>query len=83
MRRRVTFYLVHAFHFGRIMWVVGVDGKREYERATLVHPLWLLLECTRQMRNFTFIWRDGQGEVEEIGRIWEMRFHRWGEVQLS
>ena len=59
MHHREKLYLLRALHFGRIMWVVGVDRKGEYERATLVHPLWLLLEWTRQMGSFTFVRRDG------------------------
>ena len=39
MHHREKLYLLRALHFGRIMWVVGVDRKGEYKRAALVHPL--------------------------------------------
>ena len=39
MHHKAKFYLLRALYFGRIMRVVGIDCKGEYERATLVHPL--------------------------------------------
>ena len=76
-------YLVRAFHFRRIMRVVGIDCKREYECATLVHAWQLLRKLIKIMHDITFVRRDGEGKVEEIGRIREMGFHRRRKIQLS
>lgn len=62
------------------MWVVGIDCKREYKCATLVHAWKLLRKLIKIVHNITFVGRDGEGKVEEISRISEMSFHRRREI---
>lgn len=91
-------YLLRALDFGWVVRVVGVDGERKQESATLVHACmvpqqdeiakgWhnssqLLIFRKLEQYSRTLIRSDGQGEVEEIGGIREIRLHRWRQIQL-
>jgi len=67
------------------MGVVGIDGERELESASFVHAwngvkLHVLSKIVAQR---TFVRCDGQGEVQEIIRIWEIGGHGGREVEFS
>ena len=61
-------HLLRALDLGWIMWVVGVDGKGEFERAGLVHA---------------FVRLNSQGKVENVGRIRKVCAHRFGQLELG
>ena len=72
-------HLVLALDLWRFMGVVGIDLECEQERTTLVHTSRKMRTCELEdlKRNIrTLIGRNSEGEVEEIGGIWEVGRHR-------
>ena len=53
-------YLLRAFHFWWIVREVLVDRKGEMEAASFIHAL---------------VWLDGQCEIENVVRVWEVGLH--------
>jgi hypothetical protein len=59
--------LLRALDFGRVVWEVLVDCEAKYEASAFVHAL---------------VGVDGQGKIEDIVGVGEVRFHRRAEREL-
>ena len=76
---RYDSYLWYAFDLWRVVWIVGVDCKRESESTTLVHAFKRnqFDEYYRSKNEKgTFVRCDSKCEVKQIGGISEMSLHR-------
>jgi hypothetical protein len=86
-------HLLRALDLGGFVRIVCVDDEGEDESAALVHSwritrvlvsdagAYRVLASAGNMvgtAHHTFVWGDGEGEVEQVSGIWEMGLHgRW------